>query len=97
MGIEIPNAARMSQLMTRSPYKPYLTAEWQAKMHKKMCIRDRCYLRIFSRNIYARQLENQRFMQFWWKLKTGRSKRPRREQDRLCDSHELGCGFHICV
>lgn len=34
MGIEIPNAARMSQLMTRSPYKPYLTAEWQAKMHK---------------------------------------------------------------
>ena len=39
-----------------------------------------CYLRIFSRNIYARQLENQRFMQFWWKLKNGRSKRPSREQ-----------------
>ena len=34
MGIEIPNAARMSLLMTRSPYKPYITAEWQAKMHK---------------------------------------------------------------
>ncbi len=39
-----------------------------------------CYLRIFSRNIYARQLENQRFMQFWWKLKNGRSQRPSREQ-----------------
>ena len=39
-----------------------------------------CYLRIFSRNIYARQLENQRFMQFWRKLKNGRSKRPSREQ-----------------
>ncbi len=39
-----------------------------------------CYLRIFSRNIYARQLENQRFMQFWWKLKNGCSKRPSREQ-----------------
>lgn len=39
-----------------------------------------CYLRIFSRNIYARQLENQRFMQFWWKLKNGRSKRPSWEQ-----------------
>lgn len=39
-----------------------------------------CYLRIFSRNIYARQLENQRFMQFWWKLKNGCSKRSSREQ-----------------
>ena len=39
-----------------------------------------CYFRIFSRNIYARQLENQRFMQFWWKLKNGRSQRPSREQ-----------------
>lgn len=39
-----------------------------------------CYLRIFSRNIYDRQLENQRFMQFWRRLKNGRSKRPSREQ-----------------
>ena len=39
MGIEIPNAARMSLLMTRSPYKPYITAEWQAKLQKiKDCI-----------------------------------------------------------
>ena len=33
-GIEIPNAARISLLMTRAPYQPYLTAEWQAKMQK---------------------------------------------------------------
>ena len=33
-GIEIPNAARMAQLLRRSPYKPYLTDEWHAKMHK---------------------------------------------------------------
>ncbi len=39
-----------------------------------------CYLRIFSRNIYARQQENQKLLQFWWKLKNGRSKRPSREQ-----------------
>ena len=39
-----------------------------------------CYLRIFSRNIYARQQENQKLLQFWWKLKNGRSKRPNREQ-----------------
>lgn len=39
-----------------------------------------CYLRIFSRNIYVRQQENQKLLQFWWKLKNGRSKRPSREQ-----------------
>lgn len=39
-----------------------------------------CYLRIFSRNIYARQQENQKLLQFWWKLKNGRSERPGREQ-----------------
>lgn len=39
MGIEIPNAARMSLLMTRAPYQPYITKEWQAKMHKiESCI-----------------------------------------------------------
>ena len=34
MGIEIPNCARMSQLIRRSPSAPYLTPEWQAKMEK---------------------------------------------------------------
>ncbi len=33
-GIEIPNAARMAQLLRRSPYQPYMTDEWYAKMHK---------------------------------------------------------------
>ena len=32
MGIEIPNCARMSQLIRRSPSAPYLTPEWQEKM-----------------------------------------------------------------
>ena len=33
-GIDIPQAARMRQLLGRSPYKPYMTDEWYAKMHK---------------------------------------------------------------
>ena len=33
-GIEIPNAARMAQLLRRSPYQPYMTDEWYQKMHK---------------------------------------------------------------
>lgn len=41
-----------------------------------------CYLRIFSRNIYARQQENQKLLQFWWKLKNGRANRPSREERR---------------
>lgn len=39
-----------------------------------------CYLCIFSRNIDARQLENQKLLQFWWKLKNGKANRPTREQ-----------------
>ncbi|WP_295766007.1 aldo/keto reductase [uncultured Oscillibacter sp.] len=33
-GIDIPQAARMSALLRRSPYQPYMTDEWRAKMHK---------------------------------------------------------------
>lgn len=33
-GIEIPQAARMSELLKRSPYRPYMTDEWHTKMHK---------------------------------------------------------------
>ena len=33
-GIEIPNAARMAQLLRRSPYKPYMSDAWHEKMHK---------------------------------------------------------------
>ncbi len=32
--IPIPNAARIQFLMTRSPYKPYLTKEWRAGMDR---------------------------------------------------------------
>ena len=39
MGIEIPNCARMSQLIRRSPSAPYLTPEWQEKMMQiEQCI-----------------------------------------------------------
>lgn len=33
-GIDIPQAARMSALLRRSPYRPYMSDEWHAKMHK---------------------------------------------------------------
>lgn len=33
-GIDIPQAARMAMLLRRSPYQPYMTDEWHAKMHK---------------------------------------------------------------
>ena len=33
-GIDIPQAARMSALLRRSPYRPYMSDEWYAKMHK---------------------------------------------------------------
>ena len=32
-GIDIPQAARMSALLRRSPYKPYMSDEWYRKMH----------------------------------------------------------------
>ena len=47
-GIPIPNAARISFLMTRAPYKPYLTREWREGMDRvDQCIhcghcRDHC-------------------------------------------------------
>ena len=34
VGIDIPQAARMAQLLRRSPYQPYMSDEWHAKMHK---------------------------------------------------------------
>ena len=33
-GIEIRNCARMDMLIRRSPWRPYFTPEWQAKMAK---------------------------------------------------------------
>ena len=34
MGIEIRQCARMNMLLRRSPWQPYMTPEWQAKMEK---------------------------------------------------------------
>jgi aryl-alcohol dehydrogenase-like predicted oxidoreductase len=34
VGIDIPQAARMAMLLRRSPYQPYMTDEWYAKMHQ---------------------------------------------------------------
>ena len=34
VGIEIRNCARMNMLLRRSPWQPYMTPEWQAKMNK---------------------------------------------------------------
>lgn len=34
VGIDIPQAARMTQLLERSPYEPYMTKEWYDKMHR---------------------------------------------------------------
>ena len=34
VGIEIRNCARMDMLLRRSPWQPYMSAEWQAKMEK---------------------------------------------------------------
>lgn len=33
-GIDIPQAARMNALLRRSPYQPYMSDEWYAKMHQ---------------------------------------------------------------
>lgn len=33
-GIDIPQAARMSALLRRAPYKPYLSDQWREKMHQ---------------------------------------------------------------
>lgn len=34
VGIDIPQAARMAMLLRRSPYQPYMSDEWYAKMHQ---------------------------------------------------------------
>ena len=33
-GIDIPQAARMAMLLRRAPYRPYMSDEWHAKVHK---------------------------------------------------------------
>ena len=41
-----------------------------------------CYFRIFSRNIYARQMENQKLMRLWYRLKNKTANRPTAQEPK---------------
>ena len=63
-GIDIPQAARMMQLLGRSPYRPYMGDEWYAKMHKiEECVhcdacKSRCPYGLDTPALLARQLQD---------------------------------------
>ena len=63
-GIDIPQAARMMQLLGRSPYRPYMSDEWHAKMHKiEECVhcdacKSRCPYGLDTPALLARQLQD---------------------------------------
>ena len=63
-GIDIPQAARMMQLLGRSPYRPYMSDEWYAKMHKiEECVhcdacKSRCPYGLDTPALLARQLQD---------------------------------------
>ena len=63
-GIDIPQAARMMQLLGRSPYRPYMSDEWYAKMHKiETCVhcdacKSRCPYGLDTPALLARQLQD---------------------------------------
>ena len=61
-GIDIPQAARMMQLLGRAPYKPYLSDQWREKMHQiENCVhcdacKSRCPYGLDTPALLARQL-----------------------------------------
>ena len=61
-GIDIPQAARMSALLRRAPYKPYLSDQWREKMHQiENCVhcdacKSRCPYGLDTPALLARQL-----------------------------------------
>lgn len=63
-GIDIPQAARMSALLRRSPYQGYMSDEWHAKMHKiETCIhcdacKSRCPYGLDTPALLQRMLED---------------------------------------
>lgn len=63
-GIDIPQAARMSALLRRSPYRPYMSDEWHAKMHKiEDCVhcnacKSRCPYGLDIPNVLAEMLRD---------------------------------------
>ena len=64
VGIDIPQAARMSALLRRSPYRPYMSDEWYAKMQKVTeCIhcnlcKSRCPYELDTPALLARMLKD---------------------------------------
>lgn len=64
VGIEIPQAARMAMLLRRSPYKPYMSDEWYAKMHKiEECVhcdvcKSRCPYELDTPNLLQAMLKD---------------------------------------
>ena len=63
-GIDIPQAARMSALLRRSPYQPYMSDEWHAKMHKiEDCVhcnacKSRCPYELDTPNLLVEMLKD---------------------------------------
>ena len=61
-GIDIPQAARMSALLRRSPYQPYMSDEWHEKMHRiEECVhcdacKSRCPYRLDIPNLLVKML-----------------------------------------
>ena len=63
-GIDIPNAARMSLLLRRAPYKPYMSNQWREKMDRiRDCVhcdacKSRCPYHLDTPNLLAHMLED---------------------------------------
>lgn len=63
-GIDIPQAARMSALLRRSPYRQYMTDEWHAKMHQiENCVhcdacKSRCPYGLDTPNLLVEMLKD---------------------------------------
>ena len=63
-GIEIRNCARMDMLIRRSPWRPYFTPEWQAKMNKiNDCVecgrcKSKCPYRLDTPNVLKYMLKD---------------------------------------
>ena len=63
-GIEIRNCARMDMLIRRSPWRPYFTPEWQAKMNKiNDCVecgrcKSRCPYKLDTPNVLKYMLKD---------------------------------------
>ena len=63
-GIDIPQAARMSALLRRSPYRRFMTEEWYQKMHQiENCVhcnacKNRCPYELDTPNLLAEMLKD---------------------------------------